>query len=185
MKKQSGISMIEVLVTLVVVVIGLIGSLNIQAQMQKSLQESYNRTQAIIIMDDIQDRIFGNKPSAPCYAISGFLGTGSTTLPGCSGVGSEATQRLATTDIAQIDDSLKGSNEINEEREFVGGLLKGKACIDLVETKNLQTYNITIVWQGLHSLPSNNTSNCGGNEYGGEGFKRVYQSSISIARLGN
>lgn len=183
MSNQKGITIIEVLVTLVVTVIGLLGSLQIQGQMQKSLQESYNRTQATLVMRDIQDRIFSNKPSAPCYAIQGFLGTGNTSVPVCSGAGSEATQGLAEQDLKQINALLSGFNEINENGEFVGGLLRGRACITLVESPGLQTYNITIVWQGLNNISSNSTAECGGDAYGEDGFKRIYQSSLNIARL--
>ncbi len=57
MKKQQGITLIEVLVALVILSIGLLGIAGLQAQSMRMNHGAYVRTQAIIIAGDIMDRL--------------------------------------------------------------------------------------------------------------------------------
>ena len=50
---QGGALMIEVLVTIVIVVIGALGLMRIQSQLQQSEMEAYQRTQAVILLNDM------------------------------------------------------------------------------------------------------------------------------------
>ena len=61
---QAGVTLIEVLVTLVLVSIGLAGSLSLQARAMQDSQSSYYRSQAINMATDITDRIRLNPDAA-------------------------------------------------------------------------------------------------------------------------
>lgn len=55
--RQSGVTLIEVLVTLLLVSIGLVGSLALQARAMQDNQSAYLRSQAVNMATDIADRI--------------------------------------------------------------------------------------------------------------------------------
>ncbi len=85
-RAESGFSMIEVLVSLAILLVGLLGLAGLMAQSQRSEMESYQRTQALILLQDMADRINANRKAAICYpftsatavsAAAPYLGTGS------------------------------------------------------------------------------------------------------------
>jgi len=53
--------MIEVLVTFVILVVGLLGLIGLQARSQQAELESYQRGQALILLQDIVDRMNANR----------------------------------------------------------------------------------------------------------------------------
>ena len=63
-RKQSGSSMIEVLVSLLVLGIGILGINALQASSMRSNQSAYLRTQAVFNSFDIVERIHSNKTGA-------------------------------------------------------------------------------------------------------------------------
>jgi type IV pilus assembly protein PilV len=88
--RQSGFSMIEVLVTLIILLVGLLGLAGLMVQSQRSEMESYQRVQALILLQDMAGRISANRMAASCYnftnATSGtpYLGTTATYAPVCN-----------------------------------------------------------------------------------------------------
>lgn len=79
--KDMGFSLIEVLVTIVILLIGLLGLAGLQGRALTSQMESYQRSQALILLKDMADRIDANRNVASCYAVSNApggisLGTG-------------------------------------------------------------------------------------------------------------
>jgi len=64
MRNQKGFSMIEVLVTIVIVSFGLLGIAGIIVNSLKSTHSSYARTQATILSNDIIDRMRANRTTA-------------------------------------------------------------------------------------------------------------------------
>ncbi|MHB1054222.1 MAG: type IV pilus modification protein PilV, partial [Thiobacillus sp.] len=65
---QRGTSLLEVLVTILILAIGLLGLAGLQARLQVSEMESYQRSQALILLDDMASRIAANRPNALSYA---------------------------------------------------------------------------------------------------------------------
>ena len=69
--RQSGLSMIEVLVTLIILLVGLLGLAGLMMQSQRSEMESYQRVQALILLQDMAGRINANRlAGASCYGIT-------------------------------------------------------------------------------------------------------------------
>lgn len=60
LKHQSGVTLIEVLVTMLVLAIGLLGLAGLQAQGLQSNNRAYMRSQAAILAYDMADRMRGN-----------------------------------------------------------------------------------------------------------------------------
>src|SRR5215213_4238343 len=67
---QRGASMIEILVTLVIIAFGLLGMAGLQMRMQVSEIEAYQRSQALLLLDDMASRIATNRNNAAAYVAS-------------------------------------------------------------------------------------------------------------------
>lgn len=65
--RQTGVTLIEVLVTLLLVSIGLIGSFAMQARAVQDNQSAYYRSQAVNMATDMADRIRLNSSAATTY----------------------------------------------------------------------------------------------------------------------
>lgn len=98
--KQSGFTLLEVLVAVLVLSIGLLGLAGLMASSIRNNQSAYQRTQATWLAYDIADRMRANRPVA---LASTALGTGYNTALGSPAVcatnpalaGSMAAQDLA------------------------------------------------------------------------------------------
>jgi type IV pilus assembly protein PilV len=59
--------MLEVLVAIFVLTIGLLGTASMQSQMQTTQVESYQRAQAIVLLQEMVDRINANRKDVASY----------------------------------------------------------------------------------------------------------------------
>jgi type IV pilus assembly protein PilV len=64
MKRASGFSMVEVLVSLVILSIALLGTAGLTAASLRNNNNSYYRSQATVLADDIIDRMRANRTAA-------------------------------------------------------------------------------------------------------------------------
>lgn len=64
MQKQKGFSLLEVLITLVIISFGLLGIAGVIVNSLKNNQSSYSRTQASVLANDIIDRMRANRTIA-------------------------------------------------------------------------------------------------------------------------
>lgn len=158
--RQGGGLMIEVLVTIAIVVIGLWGLMDVQSRLQRSEMESYQRTQALILLNDMSNRMTVNRLAAAGYVTNGmtpsYVGVGMT----CAG----APSGLAATDMAQWCQQLQGAAETSGANN-VGAMVGGRGCIQPFGTEP-NTFMVTVVWQGLTPVSSPPTQvDCGAGLY--------------------
>lgn len=85
--KQKGLNLIEVLVTITITSIGLMGLISLQLQAVRATTDSGNRSQAIWIFDDIVNRIHANQDNSLNYITpaSFLIAPGQTQPPVCAG----------------------------------------------------------------------------------------------------
>ena len=76
-KKQQGITLIEVLVTVLVTSVGALGIASMQLTGLKYTSGSYARTQAVLLADDMANRIKANRSEALNIAADGGFAAGS------------------------------------------------------------------------------------------------------------
>jgi type IV pilus assembly protein PilV len=134
---QRGVSLLEVLVTLVVVAFGLFGLVGLQARLQASEMESYQRSQALIMLNDMASRIAINRRMASSYVTSAPLGSGNT----CP----TATGTRQQVDSAEWCNALQGAAETSGSSRL-GTVIGGRGC---VQDMGNNEYLVTIAWQGL------------------------------------
>ena len=191
--RQAGFSMLEVLVALVVVVIGLLGVIGLQTVAQQSNFESYQRAQALIMLNDMVEKINTNRASAGCFAITGATAT-STGTPyyGTSGVGyvntinctsgffNEDSRLLANDAMTSWNNALRGATE-TRGGTAVAALLGARGCVTVDAATN--TYTISVVWQGMTSTVNVGAITCAAGLYGGGPNRRVVWTTLRLATL--
>ena len=102
-QKQAGFSLIEVLVSTIVLSIGLIGIASLQAVSLSNNQSSYMRSQATALAYDLADRMRSNVASAT----SGMYDPGLMSLAsGCNSTSGCTPQQMAQNDLSEWDATL-------------------------------------------------------------------------------
>lgn len=169
---QRGATLIEVLVSLVILMVGLLGLVGIMVESQRSQLESYQRVQALMLVQDMVGRMNANKAAGACYVQAGTVGTGSAsapTLSACTAPASQSTR--ATADLTEWQNLLQGSSE-TAAGAAIGGILGARGCI----TRDAATgiYQVSVAWQGIaatYAPPAGIT--CGTGSYGGDTYRRA------------
>ncbi|MEO8440935.1 MAG: type IV pilus modification protein PilV [Betaproteobacteria bacterium] len=187
LKSSAGFTLIEILVTFVIIALGLLGLGAFQLRIQQAGLEAYNRAQALVMLDGIVNRINANRQAAPCYAITtaagrpylGYADVNHASAITCAGFGDANTQQLAVNDLNEWDRLLQGA------REAVAGNAAGVAfgargCI-LFDSAT-STYTVAIAWQGMTETQPP-TIACGNNAYGTESRRRVVWATFKPATL--
>ncbi len=110
---NKGFSMVEVLVTVLVLGIGLLGLFGMQIAGVKSNQSAYFRTQASILASDIADRLRFNSDRAVAGSYDDFSTADSTeTKPGCWNSASGCTENeIVTLDKAEWTELVEGGDD--------------------------------------------------------------------------
>jgi len=184
--RNAGFSLIEILVSLVVLLIGLLGFASLLVQANKAEMESYQRVQALILMQDIVDRINTNRKVASCYVTpnpgggSAYVGTGYSSTPVCT-AGSAEQQARAVADLTDWNDLLQGAAETTDDGN-VGAMIGARGCVAFDSATN--QYTVTVAWQGLSETaapPAGLT--CASGLYGNEAKRRAVSTVLSIANL--
>lgn len=186
MRSSRGVGMIEVLVALVIIAVGLLGLAGVQVQAQKAELESYQRAQALILMQDMASRIRANHSAARCYETAGYIGQKdgaddiSADPQSCSGWGTTDTRALADRDLADWDALLEGSAELLDG-ESVGSMTSARGCI--VYDPPEDEYTVSVAWQGEVVTAAVGNSCAADTDYGGAGLRRVVSTVVAIPDL--
>lgn len=152
--RETGFSLIEVLVALLVLSIGLLGLAALQTTSLKYNTESYTRTQATLLAYDIIDRMRSNLAgvSAGNYDVSASTAAskvsaynsckGSAAGCGCNLTGANcSTSNLATYDLGQWYERLAAS------------LPDASSSLATISRTSSNVVTITIKWKE-HDLPN-------------------------------
>jgi type IV pilus assembly protein PilV len=186
---QNGVSLIEILVTLIIVAVGLLGLAATQAAMQEADFESYQRGQALLIANDMLDRITSNRYAAPCYAITpegdgepylGTAGAGHLGGPACV-LGSATAEQVARADqdLLEWNALLQGAAEIRGGAN-VGAMAGARGCVSFDAATD--AYTVMVAWQG-RSRTFAPVVECGSGLYGDETQRRTVWMTLRIADL--
>lgn len=180
---QRGTSMVEVLVTLVVIAFGLLGMAGLQMRLQVSEVESYQRSQALLLLNDMASRIATNRTAATAgaYAVAAGspLGAGMT----CPSLTATQAQR----DLREWCQALQGAGEVLGSNN-AGAMIGGRGCVENVGGDIM----VTVAWQGLTPISAPPASvGCGAGSYdGGAGTsctgnrcRRTVTTLVRIATL--
>lgn len=170
---DKGFSLIEVLITIVVLAFGLLGLAALQAKVHGAGIESVQRSQALVILQDMVARINANRADAASYIASDI---GITDIEGCADPADAAVR-----DLCEWSETLKGASVVKGETNL-GGLIGAQGCIAQVVAGPPQTLRVSVAWQGLVATAAPSVL-CGQNDYGDENLRRVVSTLVTIADL--
>jgi type IV pilus assembly protein PilV len=156
--RQVGLTLIEVLVTIVIVAVGLLGLVGLQTRLQVAQVEAYQRAQAVLLVNDMASRLSINRNFADDYVTASPLAANGA----CPGVSGSPTR--AETDLEEWCDLLRGASETSAGSR-VGTLVGGRGC---VEDLGAGEYMITVAWQGMAPASAPPVSvTCAANAFNG------------------
>lgn len=175
-RRQSGFTLLEALITIVILAFGLMGLAGLQAKIQVSETESFQRAQAMLLLEDMANRVSANRTNAASYVTTTPLGTGDAQPSACG------TLTGVARDQCEWSLELKGAGEKQAGTSAsIGAMTGARGCVELAGA-NPPVYRITVVWQGMSQLAAPSLT-CGQNLYGGEGYRRAIASLVPVASL--
>jgi type IV pilus assembly protein PilV len=181
--RQRGTSLVEVLVTVIVLAFGLLGIAALQAKAQVGNLESYQRAQAVVLLQDMRARISTNGADAANYVTTTPLGTSDSQPADCSTVTGTTAQ-----DLCAWSNELKGAAEVDTASSTkVGAMIGARGCIEQLQAKNDAAgvcqpgiYRLTVVWQGMHQTKASSLA-CGKNSFGtDDSYRRAIAVQVAI-----
>lgn len=178
---QSGTSLIEVLLTCIVIAFGLLGLAKLQSKVQVAQIESYQRVQATLLVADMSERIANAKrDDVGSYVSNETLGTDDSQPASCTAV-----PLGAQRDLCEWSQALKGASETKASAN-VGAMSGARGCIKLIQASNSAAgicqpgiYQVSVAWQGRHKTIAPNDA-CGKDLYGDETYRRVIFTQVTI-----
>jgi type IV pilus assembly protein PilV len=171
LREQRGATLIEVLVSLVILMFGLLGLVGVMIQSQRSQLESYQRVQALMLVQDMASRMSANKAVVPCYVLATYVGTSVTTTPlatSCAAGTADQRTRMAQ-DMSEWHSLLLGSS-VTSGGANVGAVLGARGC---VTNSGGNTYQVSVAWQGSSATTAPPAGvPCGQGTYGSDDAAR-------------
>jgi len=162
--------MMEVLITMLVIAFGTLGFVGLQAKTALSQIEGYQRSQALILINDISTRISLNRAHAATY-VGSDIGIGD---PGdCT-----TSTTWASKDLCEWSLLIQGAAELQGTTKL-GAMTGARGCIT---STGANEYLITIAWQGLQATGAPSAA-CGQNAYSDENMRRTVSTVVQIATL--
>jgi type IV pilus assembly protein PilV len=171
---QRGVTLLEVLVTVLILAFGLIGLVGLQTKVQAAQADAYQRAQAVLLVEDMANRISANRVNAASYVTTTPLGTGDSQPTSCTGLAG------AALDACEWSKELRGAAE-QSAGGSVGAMIGARGCITKVAA-NPPVYQVTVAWQAMTSLAAPSLS-CGSGSYASETRRRAIGALVTVAKL--
>jgi len=176
--RERGVTLIEVLVTIAILSFGLLGVAALQVRMQLAQAESYHRSHAVLLLQDMVDRINANRNDALSYVTAAALGAGNP-VQDCSGLAGAALGHC------QWNNELLGAAESTASGEQAGGMIDARGCIASVVGTMPREFAVAVTWQGLAPTVAPASTHCGQGLYGNELMRRALVARVTIGCLQN
>ena len=171
-RRMRGFSMIEVLVTLLIISLALLGTAGLQAYSMRLSQGGQFRTQAVFLAADLAERMEANKPAA----VAGNYAVAKSSVPGAVNTtcldGACTPAVMATFDLSQWENAIAVT------------LPQSSWTVAQTVIGNPTTYTITVSWVDRRTDTNNaafdNTSQLGLSDVAGTGERFFYTSTRTI-----
>ena len=185
-RHQRGLSLLELLVSLVVFSIGLLGIAGLQMVSKQASYEGLQRTLASQVAYGLLEDMRTNGSGISVYVAANDLGGG--TLAGlpvsqCRDPDTPCSPaQKAVHDLWYWERMVDGAAELGIEGQ-TGGILFPTVCVDGPAGGVAGVYSVSVAWRGGVELADPETSQCGagtGNYGDGDRFRRVIQVGTFI-----
>lgn len=176
-RRQSGATIIEVLVAVIIIVVGLLGMAGLHSRMALAESEAFQRTQAIILLQDMVARINANRRNAMSYVTATPEGTGNT-VQDCSALTG------AAFDLCEWNNELLGAAEAIAGSQ-VGAMIGARGCVLNTSATMPRQFLVSVVWQGTTATVAPGATTCGAGSYSDDRLRRAITATIEIGCLEN
>lgn len=183
-----GSALIEVMVTIFILGIGILGIAGLQARIHVLEYESYQRAQAVVILNDLADRIAGNRNQVDAYVAAApawLVSTGNVANCWDTTVADTAVKR----DLCEVGNLLKGAGE-KQGATGLGAMDSGRACVTAYTDTTSRSFNrcqtgvqIDVAWRGKSAtvVPA---ATCGLGTYGtSDAVRRVISTRVGTGDI--
>jgi type IV pilus assembly protein PilV len=165
-KTQAGVTLIEVMVSILVLSIGALGLAGLQISAKRAGYEAVQRTDASFLAMDIMERMRANPSVLVSYATPGVGEASGTALgePGaCTAEGMACLPAgIKLRDMWDWEQALNGASATSTAGKNTGGLLNPIGCISF----DGRIVTVQIAWEGFETLSDPGVSgDCGFGVY--------------------
>jgi len=172
-----GFTLLEILITIVILAFGLLGVAGLQARIQVAEVEAYQRAQAIVLVQDMVDRLNANRKNGTSYVTGTPAGTGNV-VQDCSAMTG------ANRDLCEWGNALLGAAE-KKGAASVGAMIGARGCITNTIATMPREFKVAVVWQGLAPTIAPASTTCGQGQYGDDKTRRAMVATVVIGCLQN
>ncbi|OGA45393.1 MAG: hypothetical protein A3F74_26980 [Betaproteobacteria bacterium RIFCSPLOWO2_12_FULL_62_58] len=171
-------TMLEVLITIVILAFGLLGIAGLQARMQVAEIEAYQRAQAVVLLQEMVDRINANRNDAMSY--NGIaVGTGNSSVPAnCAGLTGK------NLDECEWHYALLGASEKTSGSQNIGAMIDARGCVANTVATMPREFLVSVVWQGLAPTAAPPAAiTCGSGSYTPDTTRRAIVARVQFGCL--
>jgi type IV pilus assembly protein PilV len=179
LRRCDGVTMLEVLVAIFILTVGLLGAAGLQSKMQTAEIEAYQRAQAIVLLQDMVDRVNANRKNADDYVTVVGTPLGTAEID-CSALTSPADK-----DKCDWNNALFGASE-TKGTVTLGAMNGARGCITNPVTAMPREVVVAVAWQGMGPTFAPGATTCGQGAYGADDrVRRAMVARITIGCLQN
>ena len=155
--RQRGFTMVEVMITVLILAVGMLAIAGLQMTAKRSGQQAWQRSLAILLADNMIERIRANPAAVEDYHTGlgdGALGGGSIDEePTDCAAGECSAQEMAEWDLWNWERRLDGAAIQDADDNDAGGLIEPHGCIVFEEAgaaaPNTGRLRVVVSWRGL------------------------------------
>jgi type IV pilus assembly protein PilV len=178
-RSSRGVTMLEVLIAIFILTIGLLGVAGLQSSTQTAEVEAYQRAQAIVLLQDMVDRVNANRRNAAAY-VTGATPLGvDTGLLDCTGI-----TAVADRDKCEWNNALVGASE-TKAAASLGAMNYARGCITNPVAVMPREVVVAVVWQGIRPTVVPGSTTCGQGSYGDDATRRAMVAHVIVGCLEN
>jgi type IV pilus assembly protein PilV len=179
-RRARGVSMLEVLIAIFILTVGLLGAAGLQSQMQMAEIEAYQRAQAIVLLQDMVDRVNANRKKADDYVT--VVGA----PLGIADMDCAALVDVAEKDKCEWNNALFGTSETKAAgAQKLGAMNAARGCITNPVAAMPREVVVAVVWQGLRPTVAPGATTCGQVAGVDDRTRRAMIARITIGCLQN
>ena len=162
--KTRGVALIEILISLLILSVGVIGLSNVQINAKRVAQEALQRTKAASIASDMLERIRANPTGFAAYQGAEVGRASIADEPAnCRSVAC-APAEVAARDLWEWQHALDGAGETrvaDDVTRQVGGLYLPYGCVVTDFAGQAGRVQVTVAWEGFRDLGYTGGNTCG------------------------